>query len=383
MEMALSCAWLSVAVLLIARAIGQRAMLPLAPSTLRDEAALPHILVVVPVRNEATTIAACIRSLARQRYPRSRLRVRIVDDDSSDGTIDVAAAAIAEEPSFETIECPLLPSGWIGKSHACWIGAVADCVDAPEWLCFIDADVEAETALLASAVEQAERHRLDFLSLAPRQKLRTWSERLVVPCGLYCLAFSQDIDTLQERSDGATATGQFLLMRRRAYFSVGGHAAVRREICEDVALAIRFKQSGWRVALHDGRSLLSTRMYDGWTALKSGFAKNLVETFGGPRRTVVVVFSALVLAWAAVGVPAFEASHCARGAAASCAALGVALAGSFSALGLHLAGARYFAIPLWYGFLFPLGYTLGAVIAFESLRSRLRHRIEWKGRSYA
>jgi hypothetical protein len=47
-----------------------------------------------------------------------------------------------------------------------------------------------------------------------------------------------------------------------------------------------------------------------------------------------------------------------------------------------MAGAYYFGIPLWYGLLFPTGYTAGAVMAIESLRLRLSGRVTWKGRTY-
>ena len=51
-------------------------------------------------------------------------------------------------------------------------------------------------------------------------------------------------------------------------------------------------------------------------------------------------------------------------------------------IALHLAGAVHFDIPVWYGLLFPLGYTTGALIALDSVRWRLRGRVVWKGRSY-
>jgi chlorobactene glucosyltransferase len=73
---------------------------------------------------------------------------------------------------------------------------------------------------------------------------------------------------------------------------------------------------------------------------------------------------------------------CAAGHWGGCLALAPALAGSAAAMGLHMAGAYYFGIPLWYGLLFPTGYTAGAVMAIESLRLRLSGRVTWKGRTY-
>ncbi|HZB90954.1 MAG TPA: hypothetical protein VE397_05910, partial [Stellaceae bacterium] len=64
------------------------------------------------------------------------------------------------------------------------------------------------------------------------------------------------------------------------------------------------------------------------------------------------------------------------------AALALALAASLALLGLHVAAARYFAIPLGYGLVFPLGYTLGALIAAAGIIARRRGHVAWKGRLY-
>ena len=59
------------------------------------------------------------------------------------------------------------------------------------------------------------------------------------------------------------------------------------------------------------------------------------------------------------------------------------LAASGAVVGLHVAATFYFRIPFWYGLLFPLGYTAGALIALDSVRRRLRGRVSWKGRIYS
>lgn len=92
-----------------------------------------------------------------------------------------------------------------------------------------------------------------------------------MPCGLYLLAFRQDLVRIQAPESGeATATGQFILVRHAAYEKLGGHLAVRSEICEDVALARRANRSGLRVALAGGDRLLRARMYPGWQTLWLG-----------------------------------------------------------------------------------------------------------------
>lgn len=383
METILSWAWLAIAAWLIVRAFNQRGLLePVAVKAAPLAERAPAVAVIVPARNEAGNIRACLKSLTEQDYPASRLSIVVVDDHSGDSTASIVTEIANANPQVQLLCAPPLPPHWIGKSHACWIGARA-AADA-EWLCFLDADVRAEPALLSSAVATAQSEAIDLLSLAPRQDLQSFAERLVIPCGLIIVSFCQDLSKVQARDgDDATATGQFMLVRACAYDAAGGHAAISGAICEDTALARLLKQQAKSVMLRGGKDLVSARMYTGWRTLWPGFAKNLVDLFGGPVSTVNIALAAFTLAWAAWLIPAADALSCHSGAdPAACTALPVALVASASIVGLHIAAAVYFRIPFWYGLLFPIGYTVGALIAFDSVRRRLTGRVSWKGRTY-
>jgi chlorobactene glucosyltransferase len=124
-------------------------------------------------------------------------------------------------------------------------------------------------------------------------------------------------------------------------------------------------------------------MYTGWSTVWPGLAKNLVDTLGGPASALTTALLAPPLAWAAFLIPAFDLVACVGNeGSGACFALAVALAGSAAAVGLHMAGAAHFRIPLWYGLLFPLGYSAGALMVLDSVRRRLYGRVTWKGRTY-
>lgn len=382
-ELFISIAWALAMTWLIGRALAQRGLLPEVQQVGPGARPLwPKIAVVVPARDEAANIIPCVQSLVAQQYPAERFNVLVVDDHSSDETPCLVESFAASHANVRLSKTPSLPLGWVGKSHACWIGAQAADRDI-KWLCFIDADVKVKPALLTSAVKAAIDDGLDLLSLAPRQELGSIAERLVLPCGFYLLAFRQDLRKLQSPyGQDATATGQFLLIRREAYEAVGGHAAICREICEDVALARCIKRTGRRVVLRDGRQLLSARMYRGWRTLWPGIGKNLVDMLGGLRATVAVALAAMLLSWAAWLVPLVDAVSCAHGVRGACLALAIGGTGSAAAFGLHIVGTSFFRIPLWYGLIFPLGYSAGVAMALDSIRRRLTGRITWKGRTY-
>ena len=383
MVLLFSSLWLAIMIWLIARAFQQRGLLPwLERATPPARERAPRIAIIVPARDEEANIGACVASLLAQDYPRDRLQVVVVDDHSADVTAAIVEDLARRNAQVTLLRSPPLPPRWTGKAHACAIGARAalDC----DWLCFIDADVTAAPAALSSAAGAATAQSLDLLSLMPRQELKSVAERLILPCGLILLSFLQDLRRSQARSGReVSATGQFMLVRRPAYDAVGGHAAVCSAICEDLEFARRLKQSGYTVLLMGGDSMLATRMYTGWATLWPGLAKNLVDTFGGPAATLGVAAAAVILAWATYLLPLFNLWTLRGGGEGALSALLLALAGSGAAIGLHIAASFHFRIPFWYGFIFPVGYTVGAVMALDSVHRRLSGRVVWKGRIYS
>jgi chlorobactene glucosyltransferase len=369
---------------LIVRAVRQRGLLPrLAAASPPPADQAPLIAVIVPARDEEENIGRCLQSLVAQDYPSGRWRVLVVDDHSQDATAAIVGGVAARHGQVELLRSPPLPAGWVGKSHACWSGARA-VLGETQWLCFVDADVTLAPAALSSAVNAALLRNLDLLSLAPHQELQSFAERLILPCGLIVLSFVQDLRRLQARTGrGVTATGQFMMIRRDAYNAAGGHAAVCGAICEDLELARRVKEAGYSVLLMGGEALVAARMYTGWETLWPGLAKNLIDTFGGPVATVAVALAAFGLAWAAVVVPLVDLVSWLLGVRDAGVALCLALAASGAALGLHFAATSYFRIPFWYGLTFPLGYSVGAAMAVDSVRLRLSGKVSWKGRIYS
>jgi chlorobactene glucosyltransferase len=371
-------------VLLMLRAARQRAIVRnLPPDTSDVMIDAPRLAIIIPARNEAARIGACVSSALRQSYPGDRFQILVVDDESDDETATAALDAAGRDMRISVVAAPPLPPRWTGKAHACWIGT-RNVRDNPEWLCFLDADVIADKDLLRSAVTVAEAEKLDLLSLAPRQILVSFAERLVLPCGFYVLAFCKSLERTEKPGlDEAVVSGMFMLVRRKSYELVAGHRAVAAAISEDTELARAIRRAGGTCSVRDGTELLATRMYSSWHALRIGIAKNLVDMLGGPFMTILTAVTGLALAWGVAFVPAIGLLLWGSGQSPDWLSVGLATCALALAVGFHVAGARHFAIPLWYGLLFPLGYTAGAFIAVDSLRRRIQGQVAWKGRSYA
>jgi glycosyltransferase involved in cell wall biosynthesis len=310
------------------------------------------------------------------------MTIVVVDDNSTDQTKEVVHRASQGDPRVHLLAGRPLPAGWAGKPFACWQGVQA--ARDPQWLCFLDADTAAHPMLLNSALRFAVAQQVDMLSLEPFQELGSLWERLILPAGMFLLAFTKDLRRINDpASSDAAANGQCLLIRRDVYEAVGGFAAVRGDLCEDTALARVVKRQGFRLALMGGEQLLRVRMYVDLRSLWEGVVKNVVEMAGGiPHAIGAAVFS-LLLAWAPLAVPWYAWSRAGRNAdALHYGAATLATLGSAAFTATHLAGARHFCIPIPYGWLFPLGYTMVAAIAVDSVRRNLRGRLTWKGRGY-
>jgi len=374
--------WAAIVAWLIRRAARQfRAYRELKAEPPKIDATLPRVAVVIPARNEGHAIGSCIAALATQDYPEQAVEVVIVDDSSSDDTAAAASAAAAEDRRFRVMAAGPLPAGWTGKANACWRGATAT---ESEWLCFLDADTVPAPPLLRSAVLAVGRERLDFLSLEPRQELGTPWERLVIPAGLFALAFALDHRRTNDLADpAAAANGQFILVRRAAYVAAGGHAAVCGSIAEDSALAQAVKRRGFRIKLMGGAALIRTRMYRDLAGLWEGLSKNCVATFGGRTMMLVVSIAGFLLAWSAPAVPVvLGVLAVQRASPLLLGAFIIALLASIAMAGLHVAGARHLGIPAAYGLLFPVAYSLGAAIGISGVVQQRRGRARWKGRIY-
>lgn len=228
------------------------------------------ISVLVPARDEADRIGPTLRSLQSQV---GVSEVLVLDDNSRDTTADLVQAAGVglirgtAEP----------PADWLGKPWACQRLAEASHGDI---LVFIDADVElAPDAAARAAALLAD---LDLVCPYPRQITHGLLQRLVQPLLQWSwLTFLPlQIAERSRRPLLSAGNGQFLATRRDAYFEVGGHAAVRDEVLEDLALVRRYKAAGRRVAMADGTSIATCRMYASDRELVQGYTKSLHDAFG-------------------------------------------------------------------------------------------------------
>ena len=339
---------------------------------------LPLVSLLVPARNEAANVGACVRSLLGQRYP--RLEVLVLDDRSEDETPAILERERARDARLVVLEGREPPPGWTGKNWACHQLALAAC---GEVLLFADADTEfIDPDAVQAIVRTLQASRADLLSGLPRQVLGTVGERLLVPMFYWAfLSFTPlALGLVWRRPAFARAVGQLMAFRRDAYDAVGGHAAVRGSVVDDLDLARRVAGARLAGRVMDATSLVRCRMYRNGREAAAGFGKNLFAAFGYAILPYAFVWG--WLAYAHLEPVTLLALHAALpgGVAADPTLL---VASVMLALGTWLLAYARLRLPLWPALIYPLTFVGFLAVAVRSFVDGVRRRGTWKGRSVA
>ncbi len=328
----------------------------------------PLVSIIVPARNEAESLGHCLASLVSQSG--ASFEIIVVNDHSTDDTRTIAETY----HMVQVIDADPLPEGWTGKNHAIHCGVK---VARGDWFLFTDADTVHRHGALRRALREIDKHKVDLLSYSPKQELEGFWERALMPLVFAELRRQYPPSKVNSsRSTIAAANGQYLLISRVEYESIGGHDAIRGAILEDVELAKLVKSSGGRIRFRYGRDAVKTRMYRTFGQMWEGWTKNLALLFPWPILLALfrMVQGLLIVAGIAaviVGAQKYSVPLIAGGLVVS-----LALAANF----FYRVHKAHFG---WINTIIsPLGLPLFVLLLFNSRLHSLRGKVTWKGRTY-
>lgn len=349
------------------------------PRDTRPMSAWPSVVAIVPARNEAPSIEACIRSLAAQRYDGS-FRVILVDDGSADGTAGLARSAATPE-HLSVMSAPPLADGWTGKLWAMQAGLTRAASDglSPIYFWFTDADIVHPPETLSRLVGKSVHRHRDLVSLMVKLHCRHTWERLLIPAFVYFFQMLYPFRAANDDSSRiAAAAGGCILVKRETLLAAGGLAPIRGEIIDDCALARIVKRTGGRLWLG---------LSDGSTSVRE--AIGLAPLWTMVRRTAFTQlrYSTPLLAGTVLGLgliffaPALLiASWPWHGDS------GAALIGLLALLLMTLSyipTVRDYGLAPWRAVLLPAAAALYAAMTVASALAHWRRRGgAWKGRTY-
>jgi len=330
----------------------------------------PQVSIIAPALNEERHIEAAVRSLLAQDYP--ALEIVLIDDRSTDSTPTILARLAAEHPSLRCVTVRELPSGWLGKNHANWLGARAA---SGELLLFTDADVLMAPGAVDRAVSYLQRGAWDHIAVAPQVRLPgLFLSQFTLYFGILFSIYARPWAARRATSRAHVGIGAFNLVRSEAYFACGGHERLRLRPDDDMKLGKVLKRAGFRQDFLNGRGAIDVEWYGSWREVQDGLMKNL---FAGAGYSVVGTIAGsaaqlAVLAGPLLALP-FGDTLARSINAASCAVL----------LAIGAICAPQLGTRRWAGALLPAFALFGAWLMWRSMVLALvRGGIDWRGTRY-
>lgn len=264
------------------------AAFPSMKKAVAHQSSKPSISVLIPARNEEKNIKACIDSVLAQTHIPDEILV--LDDHSTDNTAGYVKEISLFHPCVHLLKGNDLPNGWTGKSFACQ--QLAEQAKA-DWFVFFDADARLEKEALEKLLPLIHKQKTGIISGFPRQVLGTWMEKLIVTMMQFVIICHLPIRYIQKAKSPlfAAAHGAFIVVERKSYQAIGGHAAIRESLLDDMQLMKRFKAFGFPATLAKIDQAVHMRMYDNAKDVWLGYQKNI---FAGLNRKAIlfsVIFS--------------------------------------------------------------------------------------------
>ena len=243
-----------------------------------------QLSVIIPARNEEHNLPTLLRSLAAQ--PIRPQEIIVVDDASTDRT-----AEIARQYGAQVLAARPLPDGWRGKTWACHQGAQ---MAGGTFLLFLDADTWFEPDGLLRALSEFPITGRGALSVAPHHRVRAFHEQFSAFFNLIMLGGTGAFTLFGERFIKPGLLGQFLLIDRSSYETVGGHEAVQGRVLENFWLAAKLQAANVPTRCHGGRGVFSFRMYPGgWREMIEGWTKGFSSGAGQTPLPILL----LIIIW--------------------------------------------------------------------------------------
>jgi chlorobactene glucosyltransferase len=332
----------------------------------------PLVSVLIPARNEQANLELLLPTLVAQDY--ANLEIIILNDHSTDRTLEIARGFAAKDSRFQVIEGGELLEGWLGKPNACRQLAT---VAGGDILIFTDADTLWQSDAISLCVKAMQALNADAMCAWPKQILSGWFSSLVQPWMTWSLLALLPVWLIPDPKHKliVSANGQMLAFKKECFSSIGGFEPVKHSILEDMALARNIKAQNLRFVLLNGLGSVTCKMYSSTKETFDGFAKAAFVGLGSsiPALFVSILFFAwlFLVPWVWLIVATLSGSSLAL----------PLLAVTLSLLGRFVADLE-FGYPLYLWILQPVSMIGWAVIALVSWQRFVKGHTSWKGRVY-
>ncbi len=344
----------------------------------------PLISVCIPARNEERNIRRCVEAVLNQDYP--NFEIIVLDDRSTDLTPQLLADIASHDSRLRPISGSDLPAGWAGKPYALY---QASASAHGEWLCFIDADTFLSPETLSSCYNKAIETQADMFTIMTFQILGSFWEKTVLPLVMTALSVGFSPRKVNDPSTkDAIANGQFIMIKRSIYDTIGGHESVKDQIVEDKAISEQVKWNGYRLIVADGMKVAKTHMYTSLPEMWEGWTKNIylglrdqpsLMALGVFGAFLAMVTSLFLPVWPLLGINWYLNGG--EWMAVVVVVESLLLWGYL--IFIRAKVATNMEISPWYAFTTPLGAAVFGAMMFTSAWKVLSGQgVSWRGRTY-
>ncbi|MEG3582261.1 MAG: glycosyltransferase [Chloroflexota bacterium] len=242
------------------------------PLISEKEEALVSIL--IPARNEQENIKRCLYSLFDQDY--NNIEIIVLDDESDDDTFSLVKKISQEDNRLRVVKGTSVPKSWTGKNWACHqLSKLAK----GDFYLFVDADTKLQATLINETISEMKRSDIDLISLFPKRITSTLVDKIISITIGWLIFSCLPLLLANKNPMFSSAFGQFLLFRRGAYKSIGGHEGIKSKILDDFELGRSITRNGLVLKLFDGTDRISTFSYSSEKEALDGFSKSIFPFF--------------------------------------------------------------------------------------------------------
>jgi len=328
---------------------------------------LSDITVLIPARNEEEMIQSTLPALLGQGRG---LHIILVDDQSTDGTFEVARQLGGENLSIILGEVP--PEGWSGKLWALEQGR--SHIETPLTL-LLDADIEAKPGIIIELRRAMKEKNVQLISLMAELRMKTFWERMLLPAFIYFFKLLYPFRLSSSASSKtAAAAGGCILVETEVLKAIGAFASLRGELIDDCALARKVKSSGFKTWMGLSHSVISLRPYNRLGIIWNMVARSAFTQLGYSK---LALFFCTIIMLTSFTMP---------GIGILLSPVAVKLLSIFSLAGMaltYLPTLRFYGISGWWALLMPLIGTLYLAMTWTSaIQHWLGETARWKGRTY-
>ena len=331
------------------------------------------VSVLIPARNEEVNIKRCLYSLIDQSY--KNLEIIVLDDDSDDQTYNIVKDVSKNFSSIKLIKGERKSNGWTGKNWACHqLSKFAK----GDFLLFIDADTKLQKNTISETVSEMNNNDVDLISLFPNRITNTAIDKIIsVTIGWFIFSCLPIIFS-NRNPMFSSAFGQFLLFRKGAYFSIGGHESIKDKILDDFELGRLITKRGYNLNVFDGTERISTFSYSTEKEALDGLSKSIFPFFNNkliPFLILLILFLSMGLMPIFIMMGEFFGSKLTKSKE-------MIAYFTWGLITLSWSISSYRSKQgIRYGILYPFITTFTAIIGIFSIITFLTKSVNWKNRN--